>query len=225
MRDRGGAGSESVELLLGMLPGLYAPGSPRGRRVRLAAAFRALTGALGCRIVKAGAVARSRPGETIARIPLGTLGTDGLEAVLRFRGRAPARSAPGRAAPLVPHARRLLGLPEAATRASVGSAEVVERLSTQTGEVVVLRAPLDPLLAPPASRLAPRERAVCLLASEGLLDREIAEALGTSPRTVANQLRSASRKLDAGSRREVAALLARSAEEAARRAGAGKDEP
>ncbi|MBX3248424.1 MAG: helix-turn-helix transcriptional regulator [Myxococcales bacterium] len=57
--------------------------------------------------------------------------------------------------------------------------------------------------------LSEGERAVALLAAAGKSDRQIASLRGTSPRTVANQLRSGFEKLGVRSRGELAALVAR----------------
>ena len=55
--------------------------------------------------------------------------------------------------------------------------------------------------------LTESERAVALLAAAGRTDREIASLRATSPRTVANQLRSVFTKLKLGSRAELAAKV------------------
>lgn len=67
-----------------------------------------------------------------------------------------------------------------------------------------------PLPSPalPAS-LSPAERAVALALLEGHSNAEIAEARGTSVRTVANQLASLFRKLGVGSRAEAVAAFGR----------------
>jgi DNA-binding NarL/FixJ family response regulator len=58
-------------------------------------------------------------------------------------------------------------------------------------------------------RLTPAEREVALLAAEGLSDRDIAARRSRSDRTVARQLSSVYRKLQIGSRTELAGLLSR----------------
>lgn len=55
-------------------------------------------------------------------------------------------------------------------------------------------------------QLSPREAQVARLASAGRTNREIADALFLSPRTVEGHLSSARRKLGAGSRKELATL-------------------
>jgi DNA-binding NarL/FixJ family response regulator len=55
--------------------------------------------------------------------------------------------------------------------------------------------------------LTASERSVVQLAYDGLSDRDIARARGTSARTVANQLRSAFRRLGIGSRVELVRRL------------------
>lgn len=61
----------------------------------------------------------------------------------------------------------------------------------------------SPLLA----RLTPAERIAVQRLCEGLSNREIARTRRVSPRTVANQLASAFRKLQVGSRAELVARL------------------
>jgi DNA-binding CsgD family transcriptional regulator len=58
--------------------------------------------------------------------------------------------------------------------------------------------------------LTPRERSVASEALRGLSNLQIAERLGVAPRTVANQLASIFRKLEIGSRAELASLFAQS---------------
>ena len=60
----------------------------------------------------------------------------------------------------------------------------------------------------PAPRLSPRAREVLRLVAEGLTDREIAEHLFLSPRTVERYVRDIITKLDASSRHEAVALAA-----------------
>ncbi|OGO67992.1 MAG: hypothetical protein A3H36_01280 [Chloroflexi bacterium RIFCSPLOWO2_02_FULL_71_16] len=57
------------------------------------------------------------------------------------------------------------------------------------------------------ARLTPREREVLVRATRGETDREIAAALGVSPRTVAKHLERSYAKLDVRGRREAARLL------------------
>jgi DNA-binding NarL/FixJ family response regulator len=56
--------------------------------------------------------------------------------------------------------------------------------------------------------LTPAEREVALLAAEGLSDKDIAARRSRSDRTVARQLSSVYRKLQIGSRTDLAGLLA-----------------
>ena len=67
--------------------------------------------------------------------------------------------------------------------------------------------PRRALLTGPGA-LTPRERSVCALAAAGRTNREIAEALFISVRTVEFHLSGAYPKLGIGSRRELAAALA-----------------
>jgi DNA-binding CsgD family transcriptional regulator len=60
--------------------------------------------------------------------------------------------------------------------------------------------------------LSPQERAVVLFVLEGLSSAEIARKRRTSPRTVANQLQSAYKKLGVRSRAQLALTLAAKAE-------------
>lgn len=81
------------------------------------------------------------------------------------------------------------------------------RLEAGSDELALLWWPLDP--APPQlAPLSATEREIALLAARGLSNREIADARGRSPRTVANQLARVFRKLGVGSRVEVAARIA-----------------
>jgi DNA-binding CsgD family transcriptional regulator len=74
-------------------------------------------------------------------------------------------------------------------------------------ELVLLSWPVRPA-ALVAGELTAAEAAVMALAAAGLANEEIARARGRSPRTVANQLASAYRKLGVGSRSELVARLA-----------------
>jgi DNA-binding CsgD family transcriptional regulator len=56
--------------------------------------------------------------------------------------------------------------------------------------------------------LTPRERRIAAMAAEGLANREIAEALFITTKTVETHLGRAYRKLDIGSRQELPAALA-----------------
>ncbi|HYY21814.1 MAG TPA: helix-turn-helix transcriptional regulator, partial [Thermoleophilaceae bacterium] len=60
--------------------------------------------------------------------------------------------------------------------------------------------------------LSPREREVARLAADGLSNREIAEALFVTVKTVEWHLRHAFEKLGIDSRRRLPAMLARSGE-------------
>ena len=57
--------------------------------------------------------------------------------------------------------------------------------------------------------LSSREIEVVELVAKGMTNRQIAEARGTSERTVANQVASACKKLGAKNRRQLAVALAR----------------
>ena len=70
-------------------------------------------------------------------------------------------------------------------------------------ELAVLE--LEPVAPGNLDRLTANEREVARLAIEGLSNREIASRRGTAERTVANQLASIYRKLEIGSRIELAA--------------------
>jgi DNA-binding CsgD family transcriptional regulator/Tfp pilus assembly protein PilF len=65
-----------------------------------------------------------------------------------------------------------------------------------------------PTMPGPAPRLSPRAREVLRLVAEGLTDREIAEHLFLSPRTVERYVSVIITKLDASSRHEAVALAA-----------------
>ena len=66
--------------------------------------------------------------------------------------------------------------------------------------------PVDPELKLPAS-ITPTERDVIALVLEGLPSAQIAARRGTSPRTIANQLRSIYKKLGVASRTELVLAL------------------
>jgi DNA-binding CsgD family transcriptional regulator len=74
-------------------------------------------------------------------------------------------------------------------------------------ELVVLSYPK--LSAASVDGLTQAERAVLDLLLQGKSNAQIAERRGTSPRTVANPVASVFRKLDVGSRADLAAGLAR----------------
>ena len=57
--------------------------------------------------------------------------------------------------------------------------------------------------------LTPRERAVAALVSEGRTNKEIARVLGVSPRTIDNQILSASKKLGVHNRVQLAVHVCR----------------
>ena len=86
----------------------------------------------------------------------------------------------------------------------------IDALERRIGEAVPWFRPGD-LPAHRHPQLTPREREAAALASEGLSNREIAERLGCSARTVESHLGQARAKLGASSRRDLAELLARSA--------------
>ncbi len=76
----------------------------------------------------------------------------------------------------------------------------LERFPLGAFQVVVMS-------GPEFERLTLAERAVVGLAAAGLSNEQIASARKSAPRTVANQLASAFRKLGVGSRFELAARL------------------
>lgn len=82
------------------------------------------------------------------------------------------------------------------------------RLAAECGGA---RSPALSLVANPLP-LSDREREIITLAAEGLTNREIAERLTVSRRTVEGHLYRASRKLGVASRHEFAAILGRDAE-------------
>lgn len=100
--------------------------------------------------------------------------------------------------------RRLAGTPDASTRDRVLAAscqEVVEELMAWCGTVWRAGAPATPVL------LTDREAAVARLAATGRSNAQIAEHLGTSVRTVGNQLQRVYDKLGVHRRSELAALV------------------
>ena len=83
------------------------------------------------------------------------------------------------------------------------------RMTVGDGELVVFSFPADQgVLETLFGRLTPAEQAIALSILDGLSNREIAELRGTSQRTVAKQVEAVFRKLDVGSRGELAARLA-----------------
>jgi len=79
----------------------------------------------------------------------------------------------------------------------------------------------EPLrLLPPRTRLSPRELQVLGLAAAGGTLQEIAAALNVSPKTVSNQLLSASNKLGAANRTQAVAIALQDGLLAAHRTGA-----
>ena len=79
------------------------------------------------------------------------------------------------------------------------------RMTLLGAEHIVLSFPLDAPVVP--SSLTKAERAVAVLVLEGRTDAEIAAMRVVSKRTVANQVAAIFRKLDVGSRVELAARL------------------
>lgn len=75
---------------------------------------------------------------------------------------------------------------------------------SRVGDVIVVSA--SQVVLPDV--LSESERAVALALLEGQSNAEIASARGTSTKTVANQLYAIYRKLGAGSREELVAILA-----------------
>lgn len=82
--------------------------------------------------------------------------------------------------------------------------ELVERVTIDGLDVFVLSVPLEPDLPPTLSRT---EREVVIAALTGASNRQIAERRGVAAQTIANQLRSAFKKLGVNSRGELAARL------------------
>jgi DNA-binding NarL/FixJ family response regulator len=77
-------------------------------------------------------------------------------------------------------------------------------------EAVRSRLGLRPVAEPApsgATTLTPREREVAMLIAEGLTNAELARRLYISPRTAAVHVSNILRKLEVGSRTEVAAAL------------------
>ena len=74
--------------------------------------------------------------------------------------------------------------------------------------LVLLSVPVASLDEASAARLTDAERAVIELAASGLSNAAIARRRRCSPRTVANQLAGAYKKLGVGSRRELRAKFA-----------------
>jgi DNA-binding NarL/FixJ family response regulator len=66
---------------------------------------------------------------------------------------------------------------------------------------------LRPLIAAGVESLTPSERRVAELAAEGLSNRDIAQSLFLTVKTVEGHLSNAYRKLDIGSRKELGAAL------------------
>lgn len=83
-------------------------------------------------------------------------------------------------------------------------ARAMRKLGVTRREALVPR----PQASATLSHLTAAEREVVALVLSGKTDRAIAKARGTSPRTVANQLRSVFRKLDVSSRCELLHRLA-----------------
>jgi DNA-binding CsgD family transcriptional regulator len=81
------------------------------------------------------------------------------------------------------------------------------RITRISDRLVLVSVPVRSLPEESASRLTGAERAVVELARSGLSNAAIARRRRCSPRTVANQLASAYKKLGVGSRRELRAKL------------------
>jgi DNA-binding NarL/FixJ family response regulator len=96
-------------------------------------------------------------------------------------------------------AHRRSGREASAHAASVRATLLLERLEGAQTPGLALLGPVEELTA--------REREVAVLAAGGASNREIAERLVVSVRTVENHLQRAYRKLGVGSRRELAGLL------------------
>ncbi len=84
------------------------------------------------------------------------------------------------------------------------SPAVVETIDVGGAEVYVLSIPLEPDFP---HDLSASEREVVKLALRGASNAEIAEERGSAVQTVANQLRSAFKKIGVNSRAELAAAL------------------
>jgi DNA-binding NarL/FixJ family response regulator len=78
--------------------------------------------------------------------------------------------------------------------------------SVDDAVLAVVKVPL--IECSPLSKLTPVERQVASLAARGLSNAAIGKQRGKSERTIANQMASILRKLEVGSRYELAALLA-----------------
>ncbi|MFO0642082.1 MAG: helix-turn-helix transcriptional regulator [Polyangiaceae bacterium] len=85
----------------------------------------------------------------------------------------------------------------------------VRRFELDGDDYVVISVPLAPA---PDARLTPTEWEVAREVLRGLSNDAIGRARGVSRHTVAAQLRSIFRKLGVGSRRELAAAMAKSPE-------------
>jgi DNA-binding CsgD family transcriptional regulator len=158
--------------------------------------------ALGVALRVAGVVARGERGEALLRAAVATL--DGAGAPLE---RARALAALGA------HVRR-------ANRRSEARELLLEAVDTaRAAGALPLAAQAETDLAATGARsrsgvlgglgaLTPSERRVAGLAADGLTNRQIAQALMVTPRTVEGHLTSAFRKLDVSSRGRLAAALA-----------------
>jgi DNA-binding CsgD family transcriptional regulator len=85
-----------------------------------------------------------------------------------------------------------------------GALAIAERAH---GELAATGEKLRPLVAAGVESLTPSERRVAELAAEGLSNRDIAQSLFLTVKTVEGHLSNAYRKLDIGSRRELARAL------------------
>jgi DNA-binding CsgD family transcriptional regulator len=84
------------------------------------------------------------------------------------------------------------------------------RITRISGNLLLLSVPVESALDPSAARvLTSAERAVIELTLDGLSNAAVARKRRCSPRTVANQLASAYKKLGVGSRRELRAKFGR----------------
>jgi DNA-binding CsgD family transcriptional regulator len=100
-----------------------------------------------------------------------------------------------------------LPLQQAADNAKLGGALALYELARTELAATGARPRRDALLSGPAS-LTPSERRIADLAASGQSNREIAQALFVTPKTVEYHLRNTYRKLDIKARSELAAALA-----------------
>lgn len=208
MADSDDSKTALLAIVLGELPGLYeADLSPLSRRQRIARALRRVTGAAGCAIRPRGTTVRRRKGLRAVHLPLGP--ESPLEARLYFREREPTSARLQAAEVVAVHAgRALASAPERRDLPGVsGPVEPLGRLGEEWDEAVVLRQSLTEV--PTWCRtLTEGQCRVALLAAVGLTNREVADRLGVTERTVANHMAAVLGALELTSREELALMLA-----------------